>query len=434
MDVPAEAGSGRVWPACAASMHAMPSATFQDRLHAYAELLVRVGVNIQSGQKLIIRGSTEAAPLVRECAAIAYQLGSPYVDVHWNDDGVTRARFLHGPEGSFGIVPEYKAQGLTALAEEGAASLSIIADDPDALAGTDPERFATFLKVWRGATKRLSELTMRDAVPWSVAAAAAPAWAKRVFPELSEDEAVARLWDAIFSATRMDLPDPVAAWREHNDVLKAKRHALNEHRFASLHLRGPGTDLTVGLADDHLWDGGGSTSERGIDFVANMPTEEVFTAPHRERVDGVVRASMPLSYNGQMIEDFELRFENGAVVEARAGKGQGALDGILATDEGARRLGEIALVPASSPIARTGLLFLETLFDENAACHLALGRAYPTNLAGSQGMTREEQAAKGLNDSLAHVDFMFGSAELDVDGIKADGSVVPVMRAGEWAL
>lgn len=232
----------------------------------------------------------------------------------------------------------------------------------------------------------------------------------------------------------MHLPDPVTAWREHNDLLKAKKNALNEHRFASLHFTGPGTDITVGLADDHLWDGGGSVSERGIDFVANMPTEEVFTAPHKGRVNGVVRASMPLSYNGQMIDDFSLRFENGVVVEVKAGKGQGALEGILNTDDGAKRLGEIALVPASSPIAKTGILFLETLFDENAACHMALGRAYPTNLTGSLGMSKEEQAAKGLNDSLAHVDFMFGSSELNVDGVKADGSVVPVMRAGEWAL
>lgn len=415
-------------------MLAMSTVTFQDRLRAYAELLVKVGVNVQSGQKLVIRAGVESAPLVRECVAIAYQLGSPYVDVIYNDDAVTRARFLHGPEGSFEIVSEHLAQGLNALAEEGAAALSIVSDDPDALAGTDPERFATYLKAWQAATKRRSELTMRDAIPWCVAAAAAPAWARLVFPDLSEDAAVAKVWDAIFTATRMDLPDPVTAWREHNDLLKAKKTALNEHRFASLHFTAPGTDITVGLADDHLWDGGGSVSERGIDFVANMPTEEVFTAPHRERVNGVVRASMPLSYNGQMIDDFELRFADGVVVEARAGKGQGALDGILATDEGARRLGEIALVPASSPIAKTGILFLETLFDENAACHMALGRAYPTNLAGSLGMSKEQQAAKGLNDSLAHVDFMFGSPRLDVDGIKADGGVVPVMRGGEWVL
>lgn len=415
-------------------MLGMSQKSFQDRLRAYAELLVKVGVNVQPGQKLVIRAAPESAALVRECVSIAYQLGSPYVDVLFEDDGVTRARFLHGPDGSFGIINEHKAAGLNALAAEGAASLAIVSDDPDALAGTDPERFATYLKVWQAAMKPRSELTMRDAIPWCVAAAAGSAWAKLVFPDLSEEAAVAKLWDAIFTATRMDLPDPVTAWREHNDLLKAKKNALNEHRFASLHFTGPGTDITVGLADDHLWDGGGSVSERGIDFVANMPTEEVFTAPHKGRVNGVVRASMPLSYNGQMIDDFSLRFENGVVVEVKAGKGQGALEGILNTDDGAKRLGEIALVPASSPIAKTGILFLETLFDENAACHMALGRAYPTNLTGSLGMSKEEQAAKGLNDSLAHVDFMFGSSELNVDGVKADGSVVPVMRAGEWAL
>jgi aminopeptidase len=300
------------------------------------------------------------------------------------------------------------------------------------LAGTDPDRFSTFLKAWRPATKPYSDLAMNDRIAWSVAAAAAPAWAKRVFPELPEADAVARLWDAIFAATRIDEADPVGAWRAHTDGLKAMKERLNEQRFAALRFRAPGTDLRVGLADGHVWDGGVSRTPGGTEFVANMPTEEVFTAPHRAQVDGVVRASMPLAYNGTIIDDFELTFEAGRVVKATAGTGQKALDNILDTDEGSRRLGEVALVPASSPIARTGLLFLETLFDENAACHIALGKAYGLTVRGSDDMTPEQRAEVGMNESLSHVDFMIGSSEMDVDGERADGDLVPLMRAGEW--
>lgn len=410
----------------------MTNASFEDRLTAYAELLVRVGVNVQPGQKLLVRASTESAPLVRKVAEIAYRIGSPLVDVHWNDDGVTRARFLHGPEGSFSTISEWRAKAMIQLAEEGAASLAITSDDPDMLAGTDPDRFSTYLKAWRPATKPYSDLAMNDRIAWSVAAAAAPAWAKRVFPDLPEADAVAKLWDAIFAATRIDEANPVGAWRSHTDGLKAMKQRLNEQRFAALRFRAPGTDLRVGLADGHVWDGGVSRTPDGTEFVANMPTEEVFTAPHRAKVDGVVRASMPLAYNGTIIDDFALTFEAGRVVKATAGTGQKALDNILDTDDGSRRLGEVALVPASSPIAKTGLLFLETLFDENAACHIALGKAYGLTVRGSDDMTPEQRAEVGMNESLSHVDFMIGSSEMDVDGERADGQRVPLMRAGEW--
>jgi len=413
-------------------MRLMTNASFEDRLTAYAELLVRVGVNVQPGQKLLVRASTESAPLVRKVAEIAYRIGSPLVDVHWNDDGVTRARFLHGPEGSFSTISEWRAKAMIQLAEEGAASLAISSDDPDMLAGTDPDRFSTYMKAWRPAVKPYSDVAMNDGIAWSVAAAAAPAWAKRVFPGLPESEAVAKLWDAIFAATRIDEPDPVAAWRAHTDRLKAMKDRLNDQRFAALRFRAPGTDLRVGLADGHVWDGGVSRTPDGTEFVANMPTEEVFTAPNRANVDGVVRASMPLAYNGTIIDDFALTFEAGRVVEARAGSGQKALDNVLDTDEGSRRLGEVALVPASSPIAKTGILFLETLFDENAACHIALGKAYGLTVKGSDAMTPEQRAEVGMNESLSHVDFMIGSAEMDVDGERANGELVPVLRQGEW--
>lgn len=413
-------------------MRSMTSPSFDELSQTYAELLVNVGVALQPGQKLLVRASIDAAPLVRRVVDVAYRLGSPYVEVLWTDDAVTRSRFMHGPEGSFEIIPQYRADAMNALAAEGAASLAILADDPDALAGTPPERFAAYQRAWRPAVRAYSDLAMADGIAWCVAAAAAPAWARKVFPDLPTEEAMTALWNAIFAATRVTEPDPVAAWREHNAGLAARKARLNERRYAALRFRGPGTDLRVGLADDHLWDGGASTRPGGVQFVANMPTEEVFTAPHRDRVDGVVRASLPLAYNGILIDDFSLEFKDGQVVKAVAGTGQAALDSILDTDDGARRLGEVALVPASSPIGRTGVLFLETLFDENAACHIALGRGYVNCVQGAQELSAEERVGKGLNDSLTHVDFMIGSADLDVDGELPDGTTEPVMRSGEW--
>ncbi len=412
----------------------MPPMTpnLEARLNAYADLLLGVGVNLQPGQKLILRTTTEAVPLTRLLVAKAYALGSPYVEVIWSDEGVTRARFAGAPDESFAIVPEHTAQAMIELARQGAASLAITADDPDNLAGTDPKRMATYLKHWRPLLKPYYEMSMSDAMAWSIGAAASPAWAKRVFPGLPEAEAVERLWAAIFSAVRLDEPDPVAAWSAHTGALAGVKARLNARRYAALRFRAPGTDLRVGLADGHRWDGGSSCTPQGAAFVANMPTEEVFTAPHRARVDGVVRATKPLAYNGTLIDDFELTFEGGEVVKAVAGQGQAALDHVLATDEGARRLGEVALVPASSPVARMGLLFYETLFDENAACHIALGQGYAMTLEGGQKLSPEEKRAAGLNESLTHVDFMIGSDRTDVDGELASGEVEPVMRAGEW--
>jgi len=410
----------------------MNTDTFEQRLDTYAQLLLRVGVNLQPGQKLIVRTSTAAVELTRKVVELAYRAGSPYVEVLWADHGVTKARFTHGPEGSFAILPQYRADALNQLAGEAAASLAIVADDPDMLAGTDPRRYAAYMAAWRNAVRPFTDLSMSDSIAWCVAAAASPAWARRAFPELDQHQALEALWNAIFAATRVDTPDPVAAWHDHAAGLKIVKENLNSKRYSALRFSGPGTDLTVGLADGHVWDGGSSTNAAGTTFIANMPTEEVFTAPHRAKVDGVVTATKPLAYNGTMLEGFWLRFEDGAVVEAHADVGQAVLDSILDTDAGSRRLGEVALVPASSPIEKAGVLFYETLFDENAACHIALGRAYNSTVAGSRAMNRQEQAAAGMNDSLSHVDFMIGSAEVDVDGVAADGSTEPVMRRGEW--
>lgn len=404
--------------------------SFDEQLDSYADLLVQVGVNVQPGQKLVVRADIAAAPLVRSVARAAYQAGSPYVEVMWSDEGVTRTRFTTAPADSFSQIPAWRAEAILKLAQEGAASLAITSDDPNLLSGVAPENISTYLKEWRAANRAYSEIAMRDGVAWCVAAAASPAWARLTFPDLSEDEAVERLWAAIFTATRADLADPVTAWRGHTAELARLKGRLNGSRYAALRFRAPGTDLRVGLADGHLWDGGVSRTPDGTEFVANMPTEEVFTAPHRERIDGTVRASMPLAYNGTIIDDFELTFEDGRVTDFRAGKGEEELRNILDTDDGARSLGEVALVPVTSPIAKAGVLFLNTLFDENAACHLALGKGYAMTVEGAAGMSEEEARATGLNDSLVHVDFMIGSAEMDIDGENADGSLEPIMRAG----
>jgi aminopeptidase len=276
------------------------------------------------------------------------------------------------------------------------------------------------------------ELITRHDINWTIVSAATPAWAAAMFPHLPADQGLAKLWDAIFAASRADQADPVGAWKKHDEKLHAWASRLNSKRFAALHFKGPGTDLKVGLADDHLWLGGGTTAGNGNYCIPNMPTEEVFTTPHKDRVEGTVRSTKPLSHQGTMIEEIRVRFEHGKIVEAHAAKGETVLQKLIDTDEGARRLGEVSLVPNSSPISASGLLFLNTLFDENAACHIALGQAYSTCLIDGDKLTAEQLAAKGANDSLIHVDWMIGSGEIDVDGIAADGREEAVLRKGEW--
>jgi aminopeptidase len=276
------------------------------------------------------------------------------------------------------------------------------------------------------------ELIVRHAINWTIVAGATPAWAAAVFPDDPPEQALARLWDAIFETTRINKVDPVSAWKEHDANLQKRAAFLNEKRYAALEYRGPGTDFRLGLADDHLWLGGGTTAGNGVYCIPNMPTEEVFTTPHKDRAEGTVTATKPLSYQGTMIEGIRVRFEGGRIVDARASKGEEVLNNLISTDDGARRLGEVALVPHSSPIASSGMIFLNTLFDENAASHIALGRAYTSCLRDGDKLTPEQLAAKGANDSLIHVDWMIGSDKLDIDGVTASGAAEPLMRQGEW--
>ena len=420
-------------PAMRGSMIGVMGLSFEQKLDQYADLAIRVGVNLQPGQRLLLRAPVATAPFVRLLAEKGYRAGSPLVDVQWSDEGIERARYRFAPEGSFEEIAPWRAAGTIAAVERGDAVLSVLADDPLAFAGLDGERIATARAARQRALRPYYDRIMRDAVAWSLLAVPVPAWAQIVFPDDPPEVALARLWDAVLLAARADRPGATERWRKHLKRLGSWSDRLNARRYDALHFRAPGTDLRVGLVDGHRWDSGGASTPQGVAFVSNLPTEEVFTAPHRERVDGVVASSKPLAYNGELIDGFTLVFERGRVVEAEARSGEAVLRSILDTDEGSRRLGEVALVPDSSPISRSGVLYLETLFDENAACHVALGEAYPTSLHGGLDLSRSEAQALGLNDSLTHVDFMIGSSAMDVDGLQADGSCEAIMRAGEWA-
>ena len=408
--------------------------TFDQKLDNLATLALRVGVNLQSGQRLHLIGPIEGAELVRRIVAQAYDMGAPYVQVQYVDDHVGLLRAQHSAEEHLDVYPEGYRDFVLGMAERGDAYLRVGGEDPDLMSAADPARVARMVRAQRGVMRPVSDLVQRSHMPWTIVDYAVPAWARKMFPDLSEADAVATLWDAIFAATRADVDDPLGAWAAHVEQLGRARDVLNGHAFTALHLRAPGTDLRVGLADTHTWESGGQHAQvNGAFFVANMPTEEVFTAPHARRVSGTVRATKPLSYHGQLIDGFSLTFEDGVVVGFSAERGEAVLQGLLDTDEGARRLGELALVPHSSPISQSGLLFYNTLFDENAACHLALGRAYETTMRDGTKRPLAELEADGFNQSLTHVDFMFGSDALDIDGETADGDTVAVMRSGEWA-
>ena len=405
---------------------------FDRNLDRLAEVAVRVGLGIAPGQELVMTATLDAVPLARLITAHAYKAGASLVSTLLTDEEVTLLRFRYAADATFDVAPSWLYEGMAQAFRNGSARLAITGNDPSLLAQQDPEKVSRTNRATSRAYRPALELIARHEINWTIVACATPAWAAAVFPDLELEEALARLWHAIFAASRTDQPDPLAAWKKHDADLHARANRLNEKRYSALHFRGPGTDLRVGLADDHLWLGGGTTARNGLYCIPNMPTEEVFTTPHKDRVEGHVTATKPLSYQGTMIEDISVRFQNGRIVEAHAARGEQVLQRMIETDEGARRLGEVSLVPQSSPIASRGLLFMNTLFDENAACHIALGQAYSSCLINGDGLTPEQLAARGANESLIHVDWMIGSSQTDVDGISAEGNSMPVMRAGEW--
>jgi len=411
----------------------MTERTFDEKLTAYAELAVKVGVNLQPGQRLVIRAPIESAPFVRKMTECAYRLGSPLVSVMYNDDQLSLIRFENAPKGSFETYPEWEADAMVECAKRGDAFIRVSATDPDLLNDQDQDDVSTAIQSAQKHLAKYMKYPMSDAIPWLVISMPIPQWAKKVFPNCSEEEATEKLWNSVFEACRIHTEDPVAAWNAHILDLKKRSDYLNAKQFHELRYRGDGTDLRLGLPKGHIWKSGQSVAKSGVTFVANLPTEEVFTMGDRNRADGVVRSSKPLNYGGTVIDDFEIRFENGRAVDFSAKAGGSTLKKLLDTDEGARRLGEIALVPHRSPISQSEILFFNTLYDENAASHLALGRAYRFNLEGGKEMSDEDFVKSGGNDSLVHVDFMIGNATMDIDGVHADGTEEAVMRGGEWA-
>jgi aminopeptidase len=409
-------------------------------LEPYAELAVRVALNLQPGQRLLIVGplmnggvSLDAAPLVRHIAASAYRAGADLVEAIWGDEQLQLARFHHARADTFSHFSSWLPTALAEHAEAGHATLSVFANDPDLLQNEPTERAGALQQATSRSVTPFRELVSRNHTNWAVIAAPSAAWAAKVFPKAAPGEQRAELWATIARLCRLDRPDPVAAWQEHLAALQARSGRLNARRYSALRFSGPGTDLTVGLPPGHIWVSGASTSRQGIRFVPNLPTEEVFTIADRHRVAGVVRSTKPLNYAGSLIEDFTLTFEGGRVVDLKAARGESVLRQLVDTDEAAGRLGEVALVPHSSPIAQSGLLFYNTLFDENAASHVALGTAYKFTLSGADAMSDDQFEKAGGNRSAVHVDFMIGSAELDVDGVSTDGtSTEPLMRRGDW--
>ena len=413
-------------------MDTMPSLlTHEARLDRLAQVAVRVGLGLAPGQELVLTAPLQAVPLVRRITEHAYRAGASLVTALYSDDEAVLARFAHAPDAAFDTAAGWLFEGMAAAFRGGAARLAIAGENPALLAGQDADRVARANRARSVAYRPALDLITNFAVNWNIICYATPAWAALMFPELPEHAAVARLWDAIFAASRIDGPDPVAAWAGHNAALHARTARLNARRYDALHFRGPGTDLRVGLSDGHLWMGGSEPAKNGVVCNPNIPSEEVFTTPHLARVEGRVRSTKPLSYGGTLIRDIAVRFEAGRIVEARASAGQDVLTRVLDTDEGARRLGEVALVPNSSPIAASGLLFYNTLFDENAASHVAIGQAYRTCLEGGTMADDAELARRGANSSLIHIDWMIGSGEVDVDGV-IGGVSEPVMRGGEW--
>jgi aminopeptidase len=404
---------------------------FDKLLTKYADVVVQVGLNLRKDQILSVRGILEDALFIRKVIQSAYKAGAKYVDVLWNDEPSERARYEYAEPETITYVPDWLFTRFEQHEKDGNAELAIASTDPDLYEGIDSDLLAKSRKARMQKFEPLRKY--ENLVNWCVVATAAPSWAKKVFPGIPGEEAQVKLWDAIFKVCRIDTPDPVAAWKDHTSKLIKYKEYLNNKRYSALHYTAPGTDLTVGLPEKQVWSGAQESFKNGITCTVNIPTEEVFTAPHKEKVDGYVKATLPLNLMGTLIEDFTATFENGRAVKVTAKKGEEDLRKLIETDENASRLGEVALVPNSSPINQSGILFYNTLFDENASCHIALGNAYRTSIQGGADMTDEEFASAGGNKSLIHVDFMIGSAEMNIDGVSHNGTREPIMRAGEWA-
>ena len=411
----------------------MTLSNFNESLKKYAELAVDIGVSVKPGDTVYVQISVDQAQLARLIVAAAYQRGAAEVQVQWFDDVLKRLDMAHMADERLFNIPAFVKGQFDYWVDHQAKRITVVSSDPDNLAGIDSNRIAKYQEAFAKAYKRLMEAISSMSISWTIIGAASPRWAQKVFPDAATpEEATELLWEAIFKTTRIDQPDPEAAWKAHDQKLREKAAWLNNEQFDQLHYMAPGTDLVVGLPKNHIWEGAGAFNPRGEEFMANMPTEEVFTAPDFRRIDGTDVSTKPLSYGGNILEDMHFTFKDGQIVEAHAKQGDDVLQNLLKTP-GARSLGEVSLVPDPSPISQSGLIFFNTLFDENASDHMALGQAYPFSVKDGVAMTNEQRAAVGLNQSPTHVDFMMGSAAMNIDGIKPDGTIIPIFRNGDWA-
>jgi aminopeptidase len=403
--------------------------TSDDRLGRYARLAIEVGVNLQPGQLLRVAAHPEHLPFVRAIAEVAYDLGARYVEAIYVDPHVRRSRILHAPEDTLDWSPPWSLALIDELASTHGATIVITGDpEPELFADLDPARIAKARP--RLVAERMMKATNDGRIAWTIVGYPTPGWAQAVFGEPDLE----RLWEAVAIATRLDEEDPVAAWRAHIARLQERAALLDERRFDAVHFRGPGTDLTVGLMPESRWQSGSERTATGVEEVVNMPTEEVFTTPHRLRTEGIVRSTMPLAVNGQIVRDLTMRFEGGRVIDVSATNGADVVLEEMRTDEGGSYLGEVALVDGESRVGQTGIVFFDTLFDENAACHIAYGQGFTTAVEGQAGATGEQLVALGCNDSIVHTDFMIGGPEVEVDGVERGGAVVPLLRTNEWLL
>ena len=409
----------------------------ESRLQKMARLAIRTGLGLKHGQMLVIQSpiEPECVAFARQVAGEAYSAGAHDVVIQWGDERFSRIRYEMASDAVFSEFPEWRYHFFMDYALQGAAFLTISAQDPELFRGISPERITTSQRAAGAALLEYRQRLMKNQNTWCILSVPTASWACRVFPGITDDEAVERLWDAIFAAVRVtDEGDPALAWEEHLAFLARAADFMNTSRFRALRYQnGLGTDLTVELPEEHIWAGGAEYSEDGTIFVANLPTEEIYTAPRRDGTEGTVAATRPLVYQGNLIEGMRLTFSHGHVANCFAKRGREHLDALLATDDGASFLGEVALVPQDSPSSRSGILFYNTLFDENASCHFALGKAYPTCIRGGDSMESAVLAQHGINDSLIHEDFMIGSEDLSITGIRADGSEIPVFINGNFA-
>ena len=404
-----------------------------NNLKKYAELAIKIGVNIQPNQTLLIRTPIECADFVRHAVKCAYECGARNVFVEWSDEECSLARYLYAPDEVFNEFPRWISDQYVDIAKEGGAFLSIHAQNPDLLKNVDPKRVANYQKASGAALKEWRSYTLTDKCKWSIVSVPTKAWAQKVFPDVSADEAVNKLWNLIFKCTRVDKEDPIQSWHEHNENLEKRTAFLNEKNFKTLKYKSEKTDLTIGLPEDHIWESGASKDPNNINFNPNIPTEEIFTLPHKYEVNGIVHSSKPLVYGGNVIDDFSLTFKDGKIIDCSASQGEETLKNLIATDEGSHYLGEVALVPYSSPISDTNVVFYNTLYDENASCHLAIGSAYATCIKNGADLPKDEYDKYGINDSLTHVDFMIGTSDLDIVGITHKGENIQIFKNGNWA-